>query len=151
MLVSLQLDEKTHHALPVKVPEPLKSTFPGTRLITIADGQAIREWNERGTVGDANERLQKQARAAAMEGVAVYSAFFRTLNVAQKKVLADSTHAEYKAIAEAADRESDVPEVDKLPDPVELVAGTLMRYNGATWAVTDSENGYRWVETQAAA
>ncbi len=152
MLVSLQLDEKTHHALPVKVPEPLKNTFPGTRLIGLADGQAIREWNERGAVGDASERLQKQARAAAMEGVAVYSAFFRTLNTFQKKILADSTHAEYKAIAEQADKDGDVTEVDKLPQAIEQVAGTCLRCDGRLWTVQDlGDDGYQWVETQAAA
>ncbi len=80
----------------------------------------------------------------------VYSAFFQALSAGNKKILVASTHTENKAIAEQADRDGEVPEVDKLPDPVELVAGTLMRCAGSTWAVADTENGYQWVETQAA-
>jgi hypothetical protein len=143
MLMSLQLDEKTHHAIPVKVPEPLVGLFPGNQLITKADGERIREWNESGASGDSNERLKKRARAAAEEGTAAYSAFFRALTPPQKKVLANSTHTENKQIAAAADS-VDIPEVEKLPDAIEQVVGTVMRCNGATWAVVDSESGYQW-------
>jgi hypothetical protein len=105
MLLSLQLDEHTHHAIPVKVPEPLASLFPGGRLITKADGERIRQWNETGSTGDASERLKKQARAAAEDGMSAYTAFYSGLSAPQKKIIFDSTHAENKLIAERADNE----------------------------------------------
>lgn len=156
MLLSLQLDEKTHHAIPVKVPEPLKGTFPGTRLVTAADGQAIREWNDQGTSGDATERLQKQARAAAQEGMAIYSAFFQSVTPAHRKILAATTHAENKAMAETVDRDTletqlnasldDIaPVVETRGDPVPLVAGTQCRWNGGLWRVVDDPiAGHQW-------
>lgn len=99
MLVSLMLDERTHHAIPVKVPEPLVSLFPGGRLITKEDGERIRQWNDTGcTAVDANEQLIKRARAIAEDGMAAYEDFFRGLTPAQRKALAP-VHQECKAIA----------------------------------------------------
>lgn len=36
--------------------------------------------------------------------------------------------------------------VEKLPDPVPLVAGRVMRCKGKVWQVEESENGHTWVE-----
>ncbi len=105
MLLSLQLDERTHHAIPVKVPEALQSVFAGGRVITKADGERIRQWNETGSIADQSERLKKQAREAAAGGTEQYKAFFGALAVAQRKLL-DSVHVENKQIAEQADREA---------------------------------------------
>ncbi len=151
VLLSLQLQDGTHHATPIKVPEALAGIFPGGRMVTKEDGVRIREWIESGSAASSDERTKKRARMAAEGGMKAYMEFFGSLTAPQKRMLAASTHAENKALAEAIDRESEVPEVDKLPDPVELVAGTLVRFNGATWAVTDTAEGYQWVETQAAA
>ncbi len=151
MLLSLQLEDKTHNAIPVKVPDALQSVFPGGQMLTKADGEKIRQWIDSGTSADADDRLKKRARLIAEEGVSAYSEFFTSLTAAQRKMLAASTHAENKAIAAAADKNSEIPEVAVLPDAVELVVGTLMRCNGATWAVTYTDEGYRWVETQVAA
>lgn len=151
MLLSLQLDEKTHHAIPVKVPEPLLGQFPGNRLITKADGERIRQWNSGGASGDPNDRLKKQARSAAEEGMLAYTAFFQGLPAPQKKVLVDSTHAANKDIATQADKDraSDIPDVDKLPDAVEQVIGSTVKCAGELWTVNDSEEGYRWVKQVA--
>ncbi len=107
MLLSLQLDELTHMATPVKVPEPLKDLFPVGHLITKADGERIREWNQEAKPMEPIEQLQKRARAAAEDGSAVYLEFFNALDRDQKKLLASSTHADNKQIAERADFDRD--------------------------------------------
>ena len=141
-LVSLMLDEHTHCAAPVKVPEPLLPLFPGKHLLTKADGERIAQWNGSGAAQPAGEQLQKRARAAAEDGTAAYVAFFGALSKADKNLLVDSSHAENKAVAARADGE--VPDVESLPDAVELVVGTRMRCKGDLWVVEDSEEGYFW-------
>lgn len=154
-LASFRVEDGTHMAHPVKLPKMIAHIFPngGKKLITKADGEAVRKWNESAGTASSNERLQERARLAAEEGSKAYADFYKSLTAPQKKVIFDSTHTENKVIAEKMDRDraaENAPEVDKLPDPVEQVIGTTVRYNGATWAVSDSEEGYRWVETQAA-
>lgn len=102
MLVSLLLDERTHHAIPLKVPEPLLPLFPNRHLITKADGERIRLWNSTGSVMDAGEQLRKRAMLAAEDGMASYKAFFDGLTVVQKNALGPA-HNEAKAIAQQAD------------------------------------------------
>ena len=41
-----------------------------------------------------------------------------------------------------------IPEVSKLPDPVEQVIGTRMCCKGATFVVVDSDDGQRWCEVK---
>jgi hypothetical protein len=111
----------------------------------------VRQWNEGGAELDGSEQLVKRAGVAAQEGVVGYREFFKALTPAQRKALG-SVHAENKATAERVDREQEaaIPEVDKLPDAIEQVVGTLMRCGGSTWLVVDSEDGYRWTERQEA-
>jgi hypothetical protein len=102
---AVQLDEYSHNAVPVKVPEPLLGMFPkGGRTLTKADGEAIRKWNETGSAMAEHEQLQKRARMAAEEGLAVYQEFFKGISAAQRKAL-EGVHAGLKATAEAVDRE----------------------------------------------
>lgn len=155
MLVSLLLDEQTHVAKPLKVPEPLAVLFPNAHLITKEDGAKIRQWNDTGSAFDASEQLKKRARSAAEEGTQSYAEFFKALPAAQKKVLADSIHEELKASAKTADEEAirrleeekleqseldgsvrEYPSIDKAPDPFEFdaeyrikVGDTVMRPN----------------------
>jgi hypothetical protein len=103
MLLSLQLDEKTHHAFPLKVPEPLALLFTGEKLLTKADGERIRQWNETGTAGDPAEQIRKRARAAAEEGTDAYLAFFKDLTNPQKKLLVDTDHIANREVAAQAD------------------------------------------------
>lgn len=106
-LVSLQIDESTHKARPLKVPDELKTIFPlEGKLLTKEDGIALQEWNSRGAVVTPLEQLQKRARAMAENGTVDYVAFFNGLTVQQKKSLADTTHAQNKEIATRADKES---------------------------------------------
>ena len=142
MLVSLMLDEQTHFAAPVKVPEPLLPLFPGKHLITKADGERIAKWNESGSATDPHEQLQKRARAAAEDGTSAYATYYSALSLGDKKTLRDTTHDANKAVAAKADGE--VPDVEHLPDAVELVVGTRMRSKGVLWVVEDSEDGYKW-------
>jgi len=105
-LVSLQLDEKTHNVIPIKVPEPLAHLFPGGKMLTAADGERIREWNAGGASLAKNEQLLKRARAAAEEGMAAYLAFHAGLSKADGNTIrALPEHAEFKAIAERVDTE----------------------------------------------
>lgn len=104
-LLSLQLEEKTHHAIVLKAPEGLQSIFSEGHLVTKADGDKIRQWNEGGQALDPNEQLQKRARAAADEGEAAYEKFYKSLPAAQKKIIYDTTHTANKAAAVDADRE----------------------------------------------
>lgn len=147
MLLSIQLDERTHNAMPVKVPEPLMSVFAGSRMITKADGEKIRQWNETGSTGDQHERLTKQARAAAQEGMESYKNFFSGLTPTQKKSL-DASHAENKAIAERIDREaSEIPTyaTGQLPDAFDVAVGAECWYEGKKLRVEEIEGeGPSW-------
>jgi hypothetical protein len=105
-LVSLRVDDGTHLAHPVKVPKMLAHVFPGKKLITAADGEAIRLWNESAGVSSSTERIAERARLAAEEGTAAYAEFFKGLSAAAKKFLVSTTHADNKAIAERVDAEA---------------------------------------------
>jgi hypothetical protein len=105
MLLSLQLDEKTHHAVPVKVPEGFVGVFDNGHLITKQDGERIREWNDDAPKEDPIVRLQKRAHLAAEDGMAAYVAFFGSLTAGEKRALTETTHAENKITAERADKE----------------------------------------------
>ena len=103
MLVSMRIEEETHHAIPVKVPEPLIHLFPKEVLITEGLGQRIREWNETGTALPVGEQLGKRARAAAEQGYKCYREFYDGLAKAQKKELRDADHEQLKRIAQEFD------------------------------------------------
>ena len=103
--LSLMLEEGSHFATPIKVPEPLAGIFPGGRMITREDGERIRQWADGGEVISPAEQLRKRARAVSEDGMAAYTEFFGTLTAAQKKELAASTHAENKALAESSDKD----------------------------------------------
>jgi hypothetical protein len=102
-LVSLRVEEETHHAVPLKVPEPLVSLFPKEALITKEHGQRIREWNNTGSVLDPVEQLKKRAHAVAEDGLGAYKEFYRALTSGEKKFLRETTHEENKFVAEQAD------------------------------------------------
>lgn len=147
VLLSFRVDDGTHFASPVKVPKMLAHLFSAKRLLTKADGEAIRKWNESAGISSDTDRLKERARLAAEDGSAAYQEFFGSLSKPQKKYLADTTHADNKATAERVDRETaEIPEVEKLPDAVEQVVGTLVRFRCATWSVVDSPDGHQWVE-----
>jgi hypothetical protein len=140
MLISLRVDDGTHLAHPVKVPKMLAHIFPGKKLITKADGEAIRLWNESAGVSSSTERIAERARLAAEEGTAAYAEFFSVLSPAAKKFLASTTHAENKAIAAKADaaasEHGDLPDLADFPAPdacddkqVVRVKGALYRYH----------------------
>jgi hypothetical protein len=116
MLLSLLLDETTHFASAVKLPQPLAHLFPKDHLITKADGEAIRLWNESGGNADPMEGVKKRARAAAEDGLAHYSEFFAGCTAAERKHLAATTHDANKetAIDVDAQRKLAAYEEDKL-------------------------------------
>jgi hypothetical protein len=113
MLLSLQLDEHTHHAVPIKVPEPLVRLFPGRKLLTKADGEAIQRWNSDAPATDTDERLRQRARTAAEDGTAAYSEFWKGISKDERKALAGD-HDGNKEAAQRADAE--------VPAPVEETA-----------------------------
>jgi hypothetical protein len=103
VLLSFRVDDKTHMATPVKVPGMLKHIFPGPKLLSKADGDEIRKWNEGGRAADPNEKLRERARLAATDGVMAYQAFYKSLTTAEKKVIFDTDHETNKYNAEQAD------------------------------------------------
>ncbi len=103
-LLSLSFDESTHHYSGIKIPKMLAGTFPGGSLITRDHGVSLREWNSGGRALDPNASLQFRARSAAELGMDEYSAFYKGLSVKDKKTLADTLHADNKAIAEEFDK-----------------------------------------------
>lgn len=153
MLLSLQLEDKTHFAMPVKVPDGLRDAFPGGRMLTREDGERIRQWIESGSNVDAIERLKKRARLVAEEGTAAYAEFFGSLTKEQRKGLA-SAHAENKSVAEAADKlasqsadtaQRDLGSIASLPDPLDYPAGTRATSQEKAYEVHDTDEGPKWI------
>ena len=103
MLLSLMLDERTHNAVPLKVPEPLQQVFAGKHLITREDGDRIRQWNDTGAVSDQWEPTRKRARATAEEGVVAYKAFCDSLTAPAKKAMGKPLYDELMARAVEVD------------------------------------------------
>lgn len=116
MLVSMRVEEETHYAIPVKVPEPLVHLFPKATLITKALGIRIRQWNETGSPLPEFEQITKLARVAAEQGVDVYKEFYAELTPKQKQHLRNTTHDENKQIATAADAERETGESSELTE-----------------------------------
>ena len=102
VLISLRVEDGTHFATPIKVPKMLSHVFSGKKLLSKADGEAIRQWNERGLPADEYEQTRKRSRAAATEGMAAYKAFWESILPKVRKALV-SEHEENKRIAEQAD------------------------------------------------
>jgi len=103
MLVSLRVEEETHHTIPVKVPEPLVHLFPTEALITKEMGEHIREWNDGGNPLDEFDQLAKRAKAEALNGVEAYRRYFSSLTKKQKAWLVRHGHEDNKFDAEQAD------------------------------------------------
>lgn len=142
MLLSLLLDEKSHSAMAVKVPEPLAHLFPGTKLLTKADGERIRQWNDTGAVQEEPIQLLKRARTAAEDGIEAYKAFFAELTAAQRKAIGNAAHAENKAIAEQT---SAVPVFGSEHNPVdwpEGFEGPALIWNGQRYGYSEESSGY---------
>jgi hypothetical protein len=145
-LVSLMLDERTHHVVPVKVPEPLLPLFPSGKLITKEDGERVRLWNDTGAiVYNEAERLIQRARIVAEEGLSAYEKFFTALTAPQRKMLA-GVHDQNKAIAKAADTSNAPQKVAALPDPMEFAPGARVEFEGAVY--TQNEDQSAWVKVE---
>lgn len=106
MMCSWMVEEKTHLAIPMKLPEQFQRMFATPKLLTKDDGERIRKWNEGAADIDPLEKLQRQARAAAEEGVEAYKSFFSGLQKQQQRQLAETTHESNKQIAIATDAQA---------------------------------------------
>lgn len=118
MMLSFMVDEGTHLARPVKVPEQFEALFgsidkPSPKLLTKADGEAIRNWNHKAPAMDPHEKLKRRARSAAEDGLAAYQGFYAECTVEEKAVLRASTHDENKAIGQRADEERERAEAEE--------------------------------------
>jgi hypothetical protein len=112
MLLSLLVEEHTHHAQAIKCPEPLRDLFSEKRLITADDGRRIAEWNSGAPQFDPIEQVLKRGRAAANDGTEAYRLFFESLSKEHKKYLAEvGAHDQYKALAIGADESVKASEV----------------------------------------
>jgi hypothetical protein len=151
MLLSFFVEEKTHLASVIKCPEPLAALFPEPRLLTKADGERIREWNDAGSKPDELDRILKQARAIARGGLADYQKFFGKLTAAQKKALsANPQHAENKELAMKVDEERTIPIiVNDWPEPNDYAFGQLIDFEGIVFTQKDDMSGWRKVEQNA--
>jgi len=98
-LLVFSVDPTTHVSTVKKCHDDLWQFFTEPKLITKADGEKIRQWNEGGKQLDPHEQLKKRARAAAEIGLAEYTAFYQACSPSDKKALKDSTHEENKRIA----------------------------------------------------
>lgn len=106
MLLSVMLDETTHHGKAIKVPEGLQKIFDTPRLLTSADGELIKQWNSGGKhmEGEALRRLQMRAQEAVEGGLKAYGEFWnKELTKEDRQALA-SVHEANKAAAEAVDK-----------------------------------------------
>ena len=106
MLLSIMLDEMTHHGRAIKVPEGLRAIFDRPRLLTMQDGEQIRKWNSGGKhmEGEALRRLQMRAQEAFEGGLKAYGEFWnKELTKEDRQALA-SVHEANKAAAEAVDK-----------------------------------------------
>ena len=85
-MASFLLDEKTHRAEPLKLPGDLAELLPSfPRLITKADGEIIRKWNDGGTAVSDADQLRKRARAIAEDGLTNYTSFYESLTAPAKE------------------------------------------------------------------
>lgn len=105
MMLSFLVDEKTHVATPIKLPEQFQTLFSQPKMLAKSDGDKIREWNEGAAAGDPHEKLRRRARAAADEGMATYTALCATLTPHEKRAIGKEAHEEYQMLAVAADVE----------------------------------------------
>jgi hypothetical protein len=137
MLLSLSFDDGTHHYQGVKVPKMLAGIVKGGELITKAHGEAIRQWLEGGAVLAPGELLQKRARSAAECGMKEYSALFGALPADQKRILADTTHADNKAIAESVDLDAEMESFEQ-------------RFGGRFFDVIGNHGAGNWAEVSKA-
>jgi hypothetical protein len=126
MLLGFAVDPKTHVSTVVKYQDDLLPLFSTPRLITKADGEMLKRWNDTGSAVDPNEQIRKRARSAADEGVESYRAFYDGLTLAQK-VAIKPIHEELKAAAKRVDLASEPP--------------TEAEMNAATQAALEQEAG----------
>jgi hypothetical protein len=151
MTVSLHLDEKTHFASPIKVPEPLAHLFPEGKLITKEDGERIRQWNETGSALDPLEQLIKRSRTAAEQGRVKYREFVQSLTPDQKKRFPATIHEQNKKTAEEADQ---IPVFGSVEDTVQWpddFSGPECYWNGKHLRFDDETGNYREVNASHAA
>lgn len=144
MLLSLQCDEATHQASPIKVPKMLVEMFSTPRLITKADGEHIRKWNESGLAADPAEQLRKRSRVAAEDGMAAYQAFFAALSPAEKKIV-QVIHVENKVAAEKADKVPSFGTPEKPADWPDGFDGPDLIFNGTRMRFDEGSGNYQKV------
>jgi hypothetical protein len=108
MMLSFAVEEGTHLATGVKVPEQFEGFFgsvehPKPKRLTKADGEAIRAWNIGAPQFDPHEKLKRRARLAAEDGLAAYQGFYEECSLEEKAILRASTHEENKQVGKLAD------------------------------------------------
>jgi hypothetical protein len=114
MMISLGVDEVSHFAVPLKVPEPLERLFPEATLLTEEHGIRIREWNQSAPAQPEFEQLGKRAKAEAGNGLASYKAYFKGLTKPEQLWLSKHGHEEYKMDAQNVDAEAAQAEGEEL-------------------------------------
>lgn len=105
MTVSALIDEKTHQATFVKLPEPVIKTVKNGQMINEQTGEALRAWVDSGIQPkDDYPELYKRAQGQASQGMTIYRDFFASLNDNDKTRLIDKNdHDGFKKMAEEMD------------------------------------------------
>jgi hypothetical protein len=131
----------THLATPMKFPKALNWLIRDWRpqLLTPELGRKIREWNEGGAAMDEVAILHKQAGHAALQGMAAYEQFCKSLDAGRRKfLLSTPEHVKNKQAASQADaerdrRESGDQDVSPLQDRL-LAAQSSPKFRGVLGA-----------------
>lgn len=149
-MLAFEFDPDTHLAKVRKYHKGFYGLYKTPHLLTPADGDALRKWNESANpASDPYEQLRARAQDAAEEGVAKYREFFGSLTPVQKKALG-STHEENKRIAEKADQ---IPTFGTVENPVEWpdsFEGPQLIWNGKHLRWNESAGSYNTVEVAKA-
>lgn len=108
MTISAVIDEKTHQATFVKLPEPVIKTVKNGQMINEQTGEALRAWVDSGIQQeDDYPELYKRAQDQAYQGLTAYQEFFMSLNEDDKARLNEKNdHTGFKTIATGIDADS---------------------------------------------
>lgn len=103
MTVSMMLEEGTHIPFMQKCPDDLRGGFPDGKQVTVAAGNAVRMWSDKGAVVDPEFKAARLAGLnAANLGTQALAAWWKSLSPAQQKPM-EALKDTFKSVAAARD------------------------------------------------
>lgn len=139
----------THFATPKKWQKGLGWLFNTwqPQYLTPEIGRKIREWNDSGSALPAGDRIKKQAQAAAANGMDDYQEFFKSLSLADRKMLIESgAHEENKRMAKTADDEMNAAEDGDSESVITDRWAAMQAAHGERFTATLHEFGFKSVD-----